>query len=89
MTKLEKEQAIINGIKQLPFTQYGEYHSLDDLCDIISRVMGFTSRRIHWDRPVWNYQETEKLWTIIDRMESKNVISRSKSGTMFKLNRNI
>lgn len=88
MTKLEKEQAIINGIKNLPVSQYGEYHSFDELYDIISEVMGFTSRRIHWDRPVWNYQETEMLWTIVERMEAKNVITRSKSGHMFKLTRN-
>lgn len=84
MTREEKANAIIDAIKVLPKSGYGKYHFNEELVKIIDRVMGYEEYKFPHGR--FQSKEIAKVAEIIRRMEAKGIISKSKSGTMFKLN---
>lgn len=87
MTKHEKEQKIIQMVKLLPDTNYGEYKTMQGLKRAIAYVMDYsTSTFRNGDMIINNDEEKALTNEIIRRMQNRGIIRISKSGTMFKLN---
>lgn len=80
----ERALEILKRIEKLPNSSYGDYHYIEELIHIIDKVMGYEEN--HFSHRRWNSSEPQKVAEIIRRMVSRNLIIKSKSGTMFKLN---
>lgn len=83
MTKQEKEAAIINALKALPRTEFGEYRYTDDLRIIIAKVMNYEVQTFRHGE--YFIAEREKVAEIIKRMTQRGIIKTSKTGLMFKV----
>lgn len=86
MTELEKK--IIEVAKNIPFAGYGEYKLMNELYYGIARVMGYELITVSMGRKTFrNMEDHDKVRKIIEGMEKKGIIKKSKSGQTYKIAR--
>lgn len=81
----EHEQRIIDEMKSLSSTGYGDYQFGETIVRVIDKVMGF--EEYHFSHGRFASKEPEKVSGIIREMIEKGILIKSKSGTMYKLKR--
>ena len=80
------KQQVIQNIKKLPKSRYGDYQPYETILTIIAKTMGYETRlMIGGKYTIVNHEEFEKSRNILNDMVKDGTLKKSKSGSMLKL----
>lgn len=82
MTALEKK--IVDTANAIPMT-YGKYRLMSSLYIEIARLMGYEVRYISGRYTIRNWEEHQKVRKIIEGMENKGIIVKSKNKMAYRM----